>query len=98
VVARRANLRSQATQVGGAGELAVMSEDTAGMVQVELQSAAAKFHVEFEKQARIAELATEKLRNEASHRARMEEQHRRGRAAGPRRSLAAGTPAVLSRP
>ena len=29
------NLRrySQATQVGGAGELAVMSEDTAGMVQ-----------------------------------------------------------------
>ena len=49
---RRQKLRSQATQVGGSGELAVGADDAAGMVQFELQSQAAKFHAEFEKQAR----------------------------------------------
>jgi hypothetical protein len=75
--ARRQSLRSQATQVGGSGDLAVGADDTAGMVQYELQAQAAKFHGEFERQARIAEAATEKLRNEASLRTRLEDQHRR---------------------
>ena len=74
---RRQKLRSQATQVGGSGELAVGADDVAGMVQFELQSQAAKFHAEFEKQARIAEEATVKLRNETNVRARLEDQHRR---------------------
>ena len=75
--ARRMGQRSQGTQVGGSGELAVAAEDTAGVLQFELQSQAAKFHAEFDRQARIAEEATERLRNEAALRTRMEDAHRR---------------------
>ena len=75
--ARRMGQRSQGTQVGGSGELAVAAEDTAGVLQFELQSQAAKFHAEFDVQARIAEEATERLRNEAALRTRMEDAHRR---------------------
>ena len=56
--------------MGGSGELAVAAEDTAGVLQFELQSQAAKFHAEFDRQARIAEEATERLRNEATLRTR----------------------------
>ena len=38
--ARRMGQRSQGTQVGGSGELAVAAEDTAGVLQFELQSQA----------------------------------------------------------
>lgn len=75
--ARRIQQRSQGTQVGGSGELAVAAEDTAGVLQFELQSQAAKFHAEFERQALIAEEATTKLRNEAALRTKMEDAHRR---------------------
>lgn len=75
--ARRMGQRSFGTQVGGSGELAVAAEDTAGVLQFELQSQAAKFHAQFETQARIAEEATERLRNEATLRTKMEDAHRR---------------------
>ena len=44
---------------------------------LELKTQAAKFHVEFERQAKIAEEATAKLRDERGVRARAEEAHRR---------------------
>ena len=74
---RRQRLRSQATQVGGSGALAVAAEDTAGTLEVELQAQAARFHAQFEKQASIADEAERRLREEASARARTEDQHRR---------------------
>ena len=67
---RRQRLRSQATQVGGSGALAVAAEDTAGTLEVELQAQAARFHAQFEKQASIADEAERRLREEASARAR----------------------------
>ena len=79
--ARQQSLKTQATQTGGPGDLSGLAADdqdaAAAATAIELRAQAAKFHVEFERQAQIAETATAKLRKEASLRARIEDSHRR---------------------
>jgi hypothetical protein len=78
---RRQSLKATATQTGGPGDLSGLAlEDqdaAAAATALELRAQAGKFHVEFERQAQIAEAATSKLRDETSLRARMEDSHRR---------------------
>ena len=79
--ARRSSLKAQSTQTGGFGDLSRLDaadrDVAAEATALELKTQAAKFHVEFERQAKIAEEATAKLRDERGVRARAEEAHRR---------------------
>ena len=79
--ARRSSLKAQSTQTGGFGDLSRLDaadrDVAAEATALELRAQAAKFHVEFERQAQIAEAATAKLRDERGVRARAEEAHRR---------------------
>ena len=79
--ARRSSLKAASTQTGGPGDLSRLDaadrDVAAEATALELRAQAAKFHVEFERQAQIAEAATAKLRDERGVRARAEEAHRR---------------------
>ena len=79
--ARRASLKAATTQTGGFGDVSRLDaadrDVAAEATALELKAQAAKFHVEFERQARIAEEATAKLRDERGVRARAEDAHRR---------------------
>ena len=79
--ARRSSLKGVSTQTGGFGDLSRLAQAdrdvAAEATALELKTQAAKFHVEFERQAKIAEEATAKLRDERGVRARAEEAHRR---------------------
>ena len=79
--ARRSSLKAVSTQTGGFGDLSRLAQAdrdvAAEATALELKTQAAKFHVEFERQAKIAEEATAKLRDERGVRARAEEAHRR---------------------
>ena len=76
--ARRSSLKAASTQTGGPGDLSRLDaadrDVAAEATALELRAQAAKFHVEFERQAQIAEAAT----SEAARRARRARPRRRG--------------------
>ena len=78
--ARRSSLKAASTQTAGPGDLSRLDaadrDVAAEATALELKAQAAKFHVEFERQARIAEAAAAKLRDERGARARAEDAHR----------------------